>query len=194
MVEVGMSGLSARSIAREAGVNQALVFYHFGSVVGLVRTAAQRSTSEAIARYHDRFAAANSLTELLAVGRQLHETEQRQGNVRVLAQLLAASQSDPELAEVARASLELWVTEISAVTARLLRESPITELVDPTDLARTISASFIGLELYAGADPDGAEHAFSSLDRLGALLVVLEELNPIERRALERKLRRHRAN
>lgn len=191
MVTSGIGSLSARAIAREADVNQALVFYHFGSVANLVRAAAEQSTRAAIDRYRDRFAAATSLTELLAVGRDLHQTEHRHGHVRVLAQLLAASQSDTELAAVARASLDLWVTEITAVTDRLLRGSPIADLVDPADLARTISASFIGLELYAGADPDGAERAFTSLDRMGALLVVLEELNPLERRTLVRKLRRH---
>lgn len=190
LVSSGVNSLSARAIAREAGVNQALVFYHFGTVAGLVRAAAEQSTRAAIARYHDRFAAASSLTELLAVGRDLHATEHRNGQVRVLAQLLAASQSDPELAEVSRAALDLWVTEITTVTERLLQASPIAELVDPADLARTVSASFIGLELYAGADPAGAERAFAALDRLGSLLVVLEELNPLERRTLGRRLRR----
>ena len=35
----GLTGLSARTVAARAGVNQALVFYHFGSVAELVESA-----------------------------------------------------------------------------------------------------------------------------------------------------------
>ena len=37
--ESGIAGLSARTVAARAGVNQALVFYHFGTMPELVQAA-----------------------------------------------------------------------------------------------------------------------------------------------------------
>ena len=40
----GIAGISARGIARHGGFNQALIFYHFGSVEGLLVAVAQRES------------------------------------------------------------------------------------------------------------------------------------------------------
>ncbi|EWM11480.1 LOW QUALITY PROTEIN: TetR-family transcriptional regulator, partial [Kutzneria sp. 744] len=40
----GIAGTSARTIAATAGVNQALVFYHFGSVNDLLKAACLAAT------------------------------------------------------------------------------------------------------------------------------------------------------
>jgi hypothetical protein len=64
----GIAGISARTIAATAGVNQALVFYHFGSVDQLLAAACTTATAERVAVFRDRFAEVGSLRELLAVG------------------------------------------------------------------------------------------------------------------------------
>ena len=99
----GLTGTSARSIAAAAGVNQALIFYHFGSLDQLIAVACQLATETRVALYRERFAAVTTLGELLTVGRQLHETERAAGHVTVLAQLLAGAQTDPKLAVPVRA-------------------------------------------------------------------------------------------
>lgn len=53
----------------------------------------------------------------------------------------------------------------------------------------TVSASFIGLQLYDGIDADGAAHALDSLERLAVLVEVVNDLGPIARRALRTKLK-----
>jgi AcrR family transcriptional regulator len=98
----GIAGTSARTIAASAGVNQALVFYYFGTMDSLLDTACRESTAERVALYRDRFAAVASLRELLALGRELHVTEREAGNVAVLAQVLAGAQQDQGLAAAAR--------------------------------------------------------------------------------------------
>src|SRR6478672_6773131 len=94
----GFAGASARTVAAAAGVNQALVFYHFGSVDDLLAQACREATAERVAHYRDRLAAVGSLRELLDLGRILHAEERAQGNVAVLAQLLAGAQTDDRLA------------------------------------------------------------------------------------------------
>ncbi|TDC68040.1 TetR family transcriptional regulator, partial [Micromonospora sp. KC606] len=172
----GIAGVSARTVAAAAGVNQALVFYHFGTVDELLAEACRSVTEARVAVYRDRFAAVRSLRELLDVGRDLHAQEHAQGNVAVLAQLLAGAQADARLAEPTAAALRLWTAEIEAVLRRLLRDSPAAPVAEPAGLARAISAAFVGLELFEGVDAAGARDALAALDRLAILVEVLDDL------------------
>jgi AcrR family transcriptional regulator len=188
--EQGITGVSARTIAAAAGANQALVFYHYGSVDDLLAAACREATATRVAVYAQRFDAVTSLSELLAVGRELHADELRQGNVSVLAQLLAAGQRSERIAETTAAALRMWVVEIEKVMHRLLAGSPVAEIADVPGLARAVSAAFIGLELYEGIDEAGANRALEAIDQLAVLIEVMDELGPIARRALRSRLKR----
>ena len=65
LAEDGVAGVSARTVAARAGVNQALVFYHFGSVSGLLDAAVHQSVDLAVAAYRDRLSDVSTLAELL---------------------------------------------------------------------------------------------------------------------------------
>lgn len=185
----GIAGASARTIAAAAGVNQALVFYHFGTVDDLLAEACRSATAARVAVYRERFSQVRSLRELLDLGRALHEQERAEGNVAVLAQLLAGAQTDQRLAAATAAALRLWTAEIEIVLRRLLRDSPVASVADPAGLAGAISAAFVGLELFEGVDRAGAGDAFDALDRLAVLVEVVEEIGPIAKRTLRGKLR-----
>jgi AcrR family transcriptional regulator len=187
---LGIAKVSARTVAAAAGVNQALVFYHFGSVDGLLTEACLDATRARVEAYRGEFATVGSLRELLALGRRLHEEERRLGNVAMLAQLLAGAQTEEKLVEPMRLALRLWVDEVQAVLDRVLSATPLAGLADVAGLARAIAAAFIGLELFEGVDPIGAHAALDALDQLGALTEVVDELGPVARRALRAKLRR----
>jgi AcrR family transcriptional regulator len=185
----GIAGVSARAIAREAGVNQALVFYHYGTVDDLVDQACRAATDEAVASYRADLAGVGTFADLLAVGRRLHERESAAGNVALMAQIMAAGQSSPALAGTAAYAMEAWVREIAAAVERILEGSPLAEVVDVLGLSRAVSASFIGLELYDGVDPAAAESAFATLDALGAVLGVVDGLGAPARRLVRARLR-----
>jgi hypothetical protein len=110
-----------------------------------------------------------------------------------MAQLLAAGQSDPAYADVARQSLDLWFAEVTAAVERLLDDSPMRDLVDVPALARAVGASFVGLELYEGVDAGGAAQALDALAQLTVLIDVLDGLGPVERRLLTSRLRAAKA-
>lgn len=187
--EHGAAAASARVIAARAGVNQALVFYHYGTVSDLIEAACGHAVDEAVDHYRDQFARVTSLRGLLDVGRELHQRERASGNVAMMAQLMSSAGNDPALARAARYAMTVWVAEIGKVVDRLLGDSPLSEITDTAGVARVVSASFIGIELYDGIDPDGAALAVESLERLAVLVEVVNDLGPIARRALRSKLK-----
>ena len=186
----GIAGVSARTIATTAGVSQALVFYHFGSVHDLLFAACTSTAQARVDRFADRLEKVTDLRGLLALGRDLHVEERAEGNVLVLAQMLAGGQTDVRLAEASAAALRQWTVPIEQTLARLLAGSPAAEVIDTPGLARAISAAFIGLELYEGVDPEAAASALDALDRMAVLLEVMDDLGPVASRALRAKLRR----
>lgn len=185
----GLSGTSARTIASTAGVNQALVFYHFGSVPELITQACLSATRARVDTFIVELDAVENLRQLLDLGRQLHAEEGSLGNVTVLAQLLAAAQADPKLAEATAAALRLWIDPIERALNRLLAGSALAAYIDTAGLASAVSAGFIGLELFEAVEPAGAQAALNTLESLATLIDAVEELGPIAQRVLHRKLR-----
>lgn len=192
LTEQGIAKASARNIAAAAGVNQALVFYHFGSVDDLLAAACRHGTEQRVSRYRERLSGIGSLAELLAFGREMHEEEREAGHVAVLGQLLAGAQTQPRLAAATAAGLALWIEEIEKVLTRVLSASPLGEFVDAVGLARAVAASFVGMELYEGVDAAGTERALDSLEGLSLLVAAVEDLGPLAQRAVRHRLRKVR--
>ncbi|MEU6364167.1 TetR/AcrR family transcriptional regulator [Streptomyces sp. NPDC046931] len=190
LTEQGIAKTSARTVAATAGVNQALVFYHFGSVDELLAAACRYGTEQRVARYRERLDGIGTLGELLAFGREVHEEEKAAGHVAVLGQLLAGAQTHPRLAPATAAGLDLWIAEIERVLVRVLAATPVGEFADPAGLARAVSASFVGIELYEGVDAAGAREALTALDQLASLVAALDDLGPVAQRAVRHALRR----
>lgn len=185
----GITGVSARVVAARAQVNQALVFYHFGTLTGLIDAATRHAVDASADHYRSAFAEVGSLSALLNVGRQLHEAEQASGNVALMAQLMAGGQHDPALAAAARYGMDRWTAEIETVVARVLRTSVLSGFADAPGLARTVCASFIGLELYDGVDPAGGATALETLTHLAVLADAIDGLGPVARAAVTARLK-----
>lgn len=190
LTEQGIAKTSARTIAAAAGVNQALVFYHFGSVDELLAAACRHGSEQRVSRYRERLDAVSSLSELLEFGREMHEEERAAGHVAVLGQLLAGAQTQPRLAPATAAGLALWIEEIEKVLIRVFSSTPLGEFADPAGLARAVAASFVGMELYEGVDAEGAGRALDALEQLSLLVTAVEELGPLAQRGLRHRLRR----
>lgn len=188
----GIAGVSARTIASAAGANQALVFYHYGSVDQLLAAACTVNAAERVERYAERFEAVGSLRELLELGRDIHAEERERGNVAVLGQLLAGAQTDPKLGPAVAAAMRLWTDQIEAVLGRLLHGTPFAEVADIPGLARAVSAAFVGLELFEAVDEAGTAHALDALEQLAILVDVVDDLGPVARSALRLKINRTR--
>ncbi len=174
----------------DAGLNQALIFYHFGSVAELIEAASDEAVDLRLAHYRTKFDGAQTLAELLALAHELHDTERAEGTVRVMAQLMAGAPGDPVIARATRRALAAWTGEVERTLRRLLEPTPLAEVTDPAGLAQLITATFVGIELVDGADADAAAGAFTTIERLNDLVTRLERLAPLPAKAVRAAIRR----
>lgn len=187
--EVGFSGLSARVVAGVAGVNQALIFYHFDSMDGLVGATCRQATAERVAVWSHELEQVEDLGSLVRLARRLHAQESEEGNVSILAQALAAARSDPALASVVGEALGLWLEPLEATVRRILEDTVLSEVVSAEDVARTVAAAFVGMELFDGVVPRRDQDPFAVLERLAVLGQLALEPGRVTRAAIRRRLR-----
>jgi AcrR family transcriptional regulator len=182
---VGFAGASAREIARRAGCNQTLVFYHFGSVTGLLLAALDAISERRMAAYRGVLDHAGSLTDLVESAQSIFIEDLDSGHVTVLVEMLAGARSVPGLGEQVAARLAPWRDFAEAAIRAALASSPLARLLPARDAAHAVVAGFLGLELLANLDGDRAaalalfergRTLATLLDLAGALPIAGEEL------------------
>ena len=171
----GIVGSSARAIARAGSFNQALIFYHFGSVESLLIAAAKAEGSARSRRYVENFGRVTTMAELVTIARSVHQQEQADGAVNVLTQLLAGSSAAPELQRGLLEAMTPWMELVEQAVRRVLDGTPFATLVPVTDLAFAISSLFLGLELMTALDPTGnrATALFDSIEKTSGLVEAM---------------------
>ena len=167
----GIAGISARSIARHGGFNQALIFYHFGSVDGLLVAVAKSESERRSALYAPALAEVTSLSGLVAVARRLHDEEFRDGTVAALTQMLAGAVGSPDLSQGIAESLRPWTDLVGRTIDRLLEGTPFGDVLPRDDLTSGIAALFLGIELLTGIDPSLADGSlFTTMESVATLI------------------------
>ena len=171
--EVGFAGASAREIASRAGCNQALVFYHFGSVTELMLAALDDVSARRLAAYSQALEQASTLTELIESARTIFSEDLDAGHVAVLVEMITGAQSTPGLGTQVAARLAPWRELAETAVRRALSGSPVGMLVPAEELAHGVVAGFLGLELLASLDGNVAA-ALALFDRAHQLAGLLE--------------------
>ncbi len=174
--EVGFAGASARQIARRAGCNQALIFYHFGSVPDLLIAALEEISTRRMAAYRSLLDRTGTIADLVDAARAIFIEDLDAGHVTVLVEMISGAQSAPGLGERIRACLEPWrdfaETAVRGVLASVPAEVPASQV------AHALVAGILGLELLAHLDGDrsGALTLFDQARTIGDLLDRLRPL------------------
>jgi AcrR family transcriptional regulator len=181
----GIAGISARTIARYGDFNQALIFYHFGSVDALLVAVARSESERRSALYAEALRDVTTLAELVAVARRLHQEEFQAGTVAALTQMIAGAVGTAELAQGIREAFEPWTALVRESIAHVLAGTPYAGLLPEGDLATAVAALFLGIELLVGLDPDAAagDSLFTTMEAVatlvdGLLLGTLPEAHP----------------
>jgi len=176
--ETGFAGASAREIAGRAGVSQALVFYHFGSVNDLLLAALDEVSTVRMTAYRGLLEHATSVAALAESARSIFLRDLDSGHVRVLVEMITGAQSVPGMGEQVAERLRPWRELAEEAMRRALGRSAAARLVPPADAARALVAGFLGLELLATLDGD-REAALAVFDRAHSLARMLDVLGGI---------------
>jgi AcrR family transcriptional regulator len=176
----GFAGSSAREIARTGDFNQALVFYHFGSVHNLMLAALDLVSDRRMRAYEPAFERARTVPELATLARQIYDEDLKNGYVTVLGEMVAGGVSDPGLGGQVAARLQPWLDLVERKVHALLGGSLLEAVVPPRDLAFAVIALYLGMDMLAGLDGDHSR-AESLLELGSRSAPLLGTLLPPER-------------
>jgi AcrR family transcriptional regulator len=176
----GFGGASARAIAAEAGVNQALVFYHFGSVTSLLLAALDETSRQRMHEYSSAVESAGSLPELVDAAASVFNLDLAGGHISVLAEMIAGASSVPGLGPEVAARMTPWIDFAEATIHKAMDMSPLASLVPASDAAYAIVALYLGIEMLAHLDGDRAraDSLFATARQLVGLVTALAAGTP----------------
>jgi len=171
----GYAGASARAIAERAGSNQALVFYHFGSVVNLLLAALDAVSSDRLEQYDAAVDKVGSPAELVDVATAIFRQDLDAGYVTVLVEMIAGASSTPGLGTEVAARIGPWFAFAQQAIEKTLGRSPLASILPTGDVAYGVVALYLGLEMLSHLDGDRqrATALFSHAKKLAGLLEVL---------------------
>jgi AcrR family transcriptional regulator len=167
--EEGFAGATSRAIARAGGFNQALIFYHFGTLDGLLLAALDKTSEERLVRYREAVAKAETAQELAEVAARVYKEDRDRGHMTVVSQMIAGSVTRPELAKEVLARMEPWIELCEEALAKALPPLP----VPLGDLAYAVVTFYLGLNLLTHLDED-RERTEALVARLQGLAEFIE--------------------
>jgi AcrR family transcriptional regulator len=171
----GFAGASARTIARRGGFNQALIFYHFGSLNDLLLAALDETSARRMAQYRAATAEIDGIDDLFRVAADIYREDLDSGHIKVLAEMIAGSSAFPHLGPEIAARIEPWIHFAEERIEAALAPSPLAGLVSPADLALGVVAFYLGIELLSHLDDDRsrAERLFGMGNLAASMLGAL---------------------
>lgn len=163
----GLVGTSARSIARTGDFNQALVFYHFGSIEGLLLAALERAHERRMERFEQDLEAVSDLQGLAKIAQELHASAEDPDQA-ALAAIVAGWSSTSENGKTVLGILQPWNDMVSDALKRVLGDHPLAKFIPTDDLAHAIAALFLGIEILGRLDATNkqADRIFAVLNNL----------------------------
>jgi AcrR family transcriptional regulator len=170
--ENGFSGASARAIAERAGLNQGLVFYHFGSVANLLLAALDAVSDDRMVRFSAALENVTTPNELMVVAAQIFREDLDTGHVTVLVEMIAGASSTPGLGAEVASRIGPWITFTKNGIDKTFGDSPFASLLPSDDVAYTVVALFLGLEMLTHLDGD-RERALTIFGRAQQLVTML---------------------
>jgi AcrR family transcriptional regulator len=169
----GFAGASAREIAKTGDFNQALIFYHFGSVQNALLAGLDLVSERRMSAYQPAFEAAGTLAELTTLAGDIYREDLENGYVTVLGEMVAGAVSDPELGREVVARIQPWLEMVEDKVRFLIAGSLFEPLIPAGDIAFAIVALYLGVDMLSHLDQDRTRA--ESLLELGARIAPLAQ-------------------
>ncbi len=149
IVDIGWANVTTRAISARAGVNNALVHYHFGTKDELLLAAAEVSFAQEMGAPLDAILATGDATEaLVAAFRWMESTEPHSPMMVVFMEAAHQAVRDERVAAWIRQVLSAYFQAITAVVVAGQAKGDIDQSVDPESLAIVVAGLIDGLFLY----------------------------------------------
>lgn len=152
----GFAAATARHISGRAGCNQALVFYHFGSVVNLLLAALDEVSAQRRERYDEALADVRTPSQLVELAARIFREDLDSGDAALLVEMVAGATSTPGLGIEVKARVGPWAQFAASAVEPMLDASPLGDTVAAGEVAHAVVALYLGLELLAHLDGDRA--------------------------------------
>lgn len=143
----GIDGATVRAIADNAGVNQSLIFYHFGSVPELIIAAVQQMSSARFNVYKEELAKAKSIQDLIEILFEVFEEDKAGTCYPVLNQFIAASQNDELMAKAAEPIFTMWLDLAKDSMVSVMGDVQLPNDMTLDDVAFAVISLFLGIQL-----------------------------------------------
>jgi AcrR family transcriptional regulator len=181
LAQEGYAALSIREIARDAGVNHALINYHFRTKDHLVIAVLDEANRRLLERQQQMYAAPGDFAQKWAQARRFYTDDLASGFVRVQAELWAASLSNEDLRKKFLPRIQAWkqvVLEAVRDAVQTLRAHGV-ELPEPFSaevIATWITEFWLGMEFAdrLAAREERRPHQ-AALDAMQRLLEIVDE-------------------
>ena len=172
----GYASLSTRDVAAVAGVPLSQIHYHFGSKQGMVLALFEYLNAQLLHRQNAMFGDTSlKLSEQWDRACDYLDDDIASGYVRVLQELIAASWSDPAVAQVIRSAIMGWVDLIVDAARKAEREFGGFGPLSPEEVGAFVANAFIGAEsLYLLGFEKKGSPIRQSLRRVGDLIRSIE--------------------
>lgn len=166
LIDVGHAGISTRRLAEEAGANQGLVHYYFGSMDELFVQVLERFTERLVARQREMYVAEVPFIDKWRTAWRLQDEDLEAGYSKIWMELQALSWSHPELRpRIARVNAE-WRGVLRDAFERAAREYGLDEEF-PVDALVAMTMTFgqgYAIERLEGID-EGHEQLLGWIER-----------------------------
>jgi AcrR family transcriptional regulator len=162
----GFARTSARAVAQEAGTVNGSIFYHFGSMDGLLAATANTLADRGISRIREGLGGANAHLEWRNRLSTVLRAEAHSQDAHAVMELFVGARTSPALAAEVRQAIDRAVDYASTELDLVLDSSPITQLIPVALIAELAAATILGIEIFQqnGRDID-LEHVASVLDQ-----------------------------
>jgi AcrR family transcriptional regulator len=150
----GFFAATARNIAVRAGCNQALVFYHYGSVVNLLLAALDEVSTERRERYEAALGEISRPSELVELAARVFEEDLDSGDAALLVEMIAGASSTPGLGAEVKARVAPWSEFAATALDPVVNTSAVAAVVSAEEVAHAVVALYLGLELLSHLDGD----------------------------------------
>ena len=175
LVEVGYANLNVRDIAREAGVNHALIGYHFRGKQQLVLAVLDEANKQLLERQARMYQGTTSASEQWQQACDFYDEDLRSGFVRLLMELMGASFHDPELRREFVPRLSGWHRLVEAAVVDFIAKSKLELPVSAQAISAWIVWFWTGMEasmMLGIGEKEG--HQREALDAVAKLLQRVE--------------------